>query len=55
MPLGRVSRSFRRRAILSKVDNRGSGEELQAPKLLIYQAWRGGRVVEGTGLENRQG
>jgi hypothetical protein len=23
-------------------------------KSLIYKAWRGGRVVEGTGLENRQ-
>jgi hypothetical protein len=24
-------------------------------KCLIYKAWRGGRAVEGTGLENRRG
>jgi hypothetical protein len=30
-------------------------EPINRDKCLIYKAWRGGRVVEGTGLENRQG
>ena len=41
MSLGRVSRSFRRRAILGKVDNRGSGEELLAPRPHDFQGLEG--------------
>ena len=43
---------FRPRRRLRNISR--SRRESKSCKCLIYKAWRGGRAVEGTGLENRQ-